>query len=214
MRKGKILSLAGFLGAIGTATALIGTAASGTGAYFSDSQAGVVTGTLGTIQVTGSGGTGSNLLDFNWTNMLPGEFSSAQVGYTNSGTSAEDVWIVFPDKYALHALNTLGTYGELKVGGYDYTNLNDLCTGCTPVPNAIKVASNLAPSAAGSISVSFAYAGKLGNEHQGEPFNCYREGNAADLTSKDTPPCDAPDASNGLPYEVVATQVGQSPNVS
>lgn len=214
MRKGKILSLAGFLGAIGTATALIGTAASGTGAYFSDSQSGVVTGTLGTIQVTGGGGTGANNLNFNWTNMLPGEFSSSQVGYKNTGTSAEDVWIVFPDQYALHALNTLGTYGEFKVGNQDYTNLNDLCTGCTPVPNAIKVAGNLAAGASGAVSVSFAYAGKLNNDSQGEPFNCYRENNASDLTSKDTPPCNAPDSTNGLPYEVVATQVGQAPTVS
>jgi len=130
VRKGKILSLVGFLGAVGTATALIGTAASGTGAYFSDNHPGSVTGTFGhvTVDVTGGGDSvaGQSPLAFDWKNMLPGDWKSATLTVKNTGTASEDVWLLFDDSNGeWSALNTLGTFGEFKVNGVDYNNLNN-----------------------------------------------------------------------------------------
>jgi hypothetical protein len=214
MKIGKTGKLVGFVVSIAGAAALVGAAATGTGAYFSDSDPGTISGTMGTIQVNGYGGSGATGLDFNWSNILPGEWQTATVKYTNTGNNAEDVWLAFPNDHALHALNTLGKYGEMWIGGNHYTNLNDnvaSCSGpaCTPVPAQVKVQNNLLPGHTGQVTVKFRYATALDNSKQGLPFNCYNSSTVGSGT--DTPDCPGT-YGNGLPYQVVATQVGISPN--
>lgn len=186
-----------------------------TGAYFSETkEGGLIKGNLGSIHIQTSGGTGQNGLTFNFENLLPGEAQSATVEYQNTGANKEDVWVVFNNAEALHALNNLGTYGEVTLsnpGGWVFhsTNLNDnkppatgTCgpfseSGCWPLQKQYKVGSGINPGAGSYFKFTFAYASKLKNPAQeGEAFNEY--------------PLEAP-TSSGLPYQVVATQVGQEP---
>jgi len=181
---------------IATVALLGGTAmiASGaTGAYFSETHTGTVTGSTGSIHVdTGaSGGTGGDSLDFDLSNLLPGEPQSMTVRYTNSGLNPEDVWIVF-DPTALGFLNNAGTNATVSItstGGFSFTS-SDMST--TPVPASIKVRSNLAPGSHGRTDGSFGIAASVSDPA------------AEGLSSFGGIPL-------ALPYEVVATQVGVAP---
>jgi hypothetical protein len=234
------------VGAVGTALAVTGglaVIASGTtGAFFSETQPGTVTGTIGAVHVLTSNTT------FAWTNMMPGEQKSATVNFTNTGTGPQDFYLVFPNGPALHALNNLGSFGEVHVVGgvvggqagtmldlFDSTNLQDGRTkenqnscgdvfspridttphGCWPLPDKLKIAGTVDVGARVSVSFTFNYAGKLGDAHipQGWPsssgggiFNTYPltngEAFGADLAG--TPAA-------GLPFQIVAVQVGQTP---
>ena len=115
MIKSKAGRFGAFIATLGMSAGLIGTAVHATGAYFSDSKSGAVAGTIGSIKVSTSGGTGTDGLNFNFANMLPGTPQTATFSYQNTGANAEDVWLVFNDAAALHAINVLGTYGEAHV---------------------------------------------------------------------------------------------------
>lgn len=217
------------LALVATVAMLGGTAwiaAGTTGAYFSDTHNGSITGTIGSIKVTPYGGAGADGMNLSFTNMLPGVSQTAKVSYKNTGANAEDVWIVFDNATALSALNNMGTYGEahLSANGtslFDSANLNDrvgTCgtlspSGCWPLAKQYLVAANVAPGAAGSISFSFNLAAKTVSA--GPVFNPYpvsTQGwlvthNSADQNFVD--PNVAP--GNGLPYEIVATQHGVTP---
>ena len=195
---------------------LVVAATGATGAYFTDTHHGTISGNIGSIKVTPSGGTGADNTDFSFVNMLPGEPQTATVRFQNTGANSEDVWLVFDNATALSALNNLGTYGEVHVSNgsalFDSANLNDNSTscgpfspsGCWPVPRQIKVASNLGPTASGAVAFTFNYAGKLKNPAaEGAPFNVYPV--PGQFTS------DPGVSGSGLPYEIVATQVGQTP---
>ena len=127
-RKTKVV---GFLGTVALTGGLVASAVAGTGAYFSDTKANNhITGTMGSIQIQGHDGSGANNLDSVFTNMLPGQSQSTTLRYSNTGANDEDVWIVFNNPTKLHALNQLGTYGEVHVasnGGEKFAsqNLND-----------------------------------------------------------------------------------------
>jgi hypothetical protein len=202
--------LVGFIGAVGVSAALVGFAATGTGAYFSDSRSGAVTGSTGSIKVVTGGGGGTDGLNFRFNDMLPGEPQTATATYLNSGHNRQDVYLVFPNTDALHALNNLGRYGQAHVASngteiFASTNLNDdgtSCppagTDCNPLPGQIKLADNVASGDGGSVSFTFAYGPKLKGNTVG-PFNCYPLG---DLS------CPV----NGLPFQIVATQHGIAPN--
>ena len=225
-------------GAVGTAFALAGglaVIASGTtGAYFSDTKAGVIKGTTGSIQVStlDSQGAGANKLEFTFADLMPGEAQTATVSFKNTGKKAQDVYLTFPNVPALHALNNLGSYGEVKVTGSDMTtfhstNLNDGRTrpdgtnscgafttaGCWPLPPLLKVASNLAVGGTGSVTFSFNYPSKLsgtGARADGSTgiFNSYplaTQAYGADAVG---------DKGDGLPVAVVATQVGKTPSLT
>ena len=129
---------------------------------------------------------------------------------------------MFNNPTALSALNNLGTYGEVHItanGGsevFGSANLNDryacgapsnpgVATVCA-VPKAIKVASSVNPNETGSWAFTFNYAAKLSGQTPagGGVWNSYpvtgqTTTNAADGTGA------------GLPYQIVATQVGQTP---
>lgn len=189
-----VLVAAGLVGSVG-----------GSLAYFTDSQAGSLTGSIGSIK----GQTNTNTLAY--TNLLPGEVQTVDAKVTNTGLNNQDVWVVFDNADALHALNNLGTYGEFHIAAngsakFDSANLNDRSStcgpfspdGCWPVPQKVKLASNVPPTGTVTYSLGFGYAGKLQGQSAegGGAWNSY--------------PLGAPTAS-GLPYKIVETQVGQQP---
>jgi hypothetical protein len=51
MRKSRAVRVAGFVGALGASAALVGFAATGTGAYFSDSHTGAINASTGSVKV-------------------------------------------------------------------------------------------------------------------------------------------------------------------
>jgi hypothetical protein len=196
---------------VGAGTLALGLAAVGastTGAYLSDSVDGSLSGTIGTIKITST----NSALAFD--RLLPGTPQTVTATYQNTGNSPQDVWVVFNNPDALHALNDLGTYGEFHVSSFGVekfasANLNDglstgcvtSVTGCWPLPRAIKLVDNLAPSASGNASFTFGYAGKL--TKMGTSFNQYPVPSIANPTATPT--------ANGLPYQLVAVQHGQTP---
>jgi hypothetical protein len=200
--KGKIAAIA--------AIALMGIGAGQTGAYFSDSHDGSVTGSIGSIKIDPTSGT-----NFSFDKLLPGEPQTVTMTYTNTGKNTEDVWLAFPNATALSALNNLGTYGELHVASngteiFGSNNLNDhtnTCpSGCNPLPAKLKLASNVAPGASGVAKLTFGYASKLRTQDSSGTavFNTYP---APGQYTQDS----ADGSGSGLPIRLVATQVGQQP---
>jgi hypothetical protein len=207
--KKNIVKVAGFIGTLGAGAALVATAATGTGAYFTDTQAGSISGTMGTIQIqAGDGGPAATTINF--TKMLPGEAQAKTVQFKNTGQNPQDVWIVFDQSHLgdhdhntdTGAVNDRGTYAEIHIKSgstavFDSANLNDDSNSCppgvgnpacNPLPPMIKLRSNLAPGASGNFTFSYMPAAKYKN-NQG-----------------------APEVS--LPYQLVATQHGISPDNS
>jgi hypothetical protein len=92
MRKSRAVRVAGFVGALGASAALVGFAATGTGAYFSDSHTGSINASTGSVKVNIAPGDGN----LNFTNLLPGAYQDQQISYQSTGTGNEDVWLVFP----------------------------------------------------------------------------------------------------------------------
>ncbi|SFH26856.1 hypothetical protein SAMN05216274_102199 [Cryobacterium levicorallinum] len=206
------------IGAGGVAVALtMALAALGpTGAYFSDTEQGSIDGTKGSIKIAGV-----DSLDLHFTNMLPGEMQTVSERYVNNGLSPQDVWVVFNNAEALHALNDEGTFMEFHLSAngtalFDSANLNDNgdgvpgCAGfdpagCWPLERAYKLQENLAPGSIGKVSFSAMIAAKAVGQSEvgGGDWLPYpvKQQNGAPVT-----PTDA-----GLPYQIVATQVGQEP---
>lgn len=198
----------GITGASALAIGLAVVGASTTGAYLSDTVPGTLTGTIGTIQITSA----NSALAYD--RLLPGTPQTVTADYQNTGNSPQDVWVVFNDADALHALNDLGRYGEFHVSAngvpkFDSANLNDglstgcvtSVTGCWPVPKAIKLVDNLAPGASGNVSFTFGYASMMVTPEAG--FNRYPVPSLANPGA--TP------VHSGLPYQLVAVQHGQTP---
>lgn len=211
----------GILGlCVAALTACVIIASGITGAFFSDSHSGKISGTIGSIRVTPSGGTGPEGLNFSFDNLLPGETQTAHMEYKNTGTGNEDVWIVFNNETALSALNNLGTYGVVHLVSngsevFGSANLNDNETscgpfsssGCWPLKKQYRLASNVAPGGTGSASFTFGYTGKLKTqppEGVTAVFNQYPVPGQFKVNSADG-------SGDGLPYQIVATQVGQTP---
>jgi hypothetical protein len=222
MRKSKIARIAGFTVALGATASLVGFAATGTGAFFSDSSPGTITGSVGSILVSVSGGNGSSSTNFNFDRLLPGTPQTETITYTNTGNSPEDVFLTFPNATALSALNNLGTFGQVQVnnaGGtdiFDSQNLNDNSVSCpvgsstpthpitcAPLPKQLKVDGNLAPGSSDTATFTFGYPSKLSG-HGGGVWNSWPV--AGQFT---TVPADG--TGDGLPIAIVATQIGQTP---
>jgi hypothetical protein len=235
MLKFKIIGLALALVLI---AGLVAVASGATGAYFSNTEAGEITGTIGSIDVTTSGGTGADGLTFAWDNMLPGFDYTATATYQNTGSSVQDVWLVFPNRTALSALCALGAFGEVTItstnGAYFYSNnLNDHPVdqgGTVPprgtvkmVPQKILLAQNVGPTGNGTMTFTFAYASKKTTSEPGGVFNLYPRPDEGGPyggypTNDGSMPgfaqyyIDAADGSgNGLPFQIVATQHGIEP---
>lgn len=200
MFKTTTAKLVGFAGTLAVSGALVAAAAGSTGAYFSDSRSGTLHGTAGSIKVTTAGGSGADGLDFSFDNLLPGQLQTRKATYLNTGNNEQDVWLVFPDATALHALNTQGRTGQVHVLSngteiFGSGNLNDdasSCppagTDCNPLPSMVKLADNVQPGSGGDMR--FGYG--IGTKVHG--------------------PASEEQTWLQLPYQIVATQDGILPN--
>jgi hypothetical protein len=216
-RKKAIIGAGGVAVALTMALAALGP----TGAYFSDTEQGSIEGTKGSIKIAGV-----DNLDLHFTNMLPGELQTVSERYTNNGLSPQDVWVVFNNAEALHALNDEGTFMEFHLAAngtalFDSANLNDNgdgvpgCAGdpefspdgCWPLERAYKLQENLAPGSIGQVSFSAMIAAKAVGQSEvgGGEWLPYP------VKQQNGPAVEATDA--GLPYQIVATQVGQKPSL-
>jgi len=206
--KSRVARIGAFVGSVGVTAALVGFAASGTGAYFSDAKPdNQIKGTMGSVAIEGHDGGGANNLDITFTKMLPGEAQAKSLRFQNTGQNAEDVWVVFDqdklgDGNATTGLNSTGQYSEvlIKSSGtkvFYSKNLNDRAstcppgTGtptCRPLPHMVKLQDSLAPGANGTMEFTFTPSARY-------------KGNAG------LPVLD-------LPYTLVATQHGIRPDDS
>lgn len=120
MFKTRLPRFAALLGVIALLTSLIGIAVAGTGAYFTDSKPGAVTGNLGTVSVAISG------QNINFANLLPGVDQTQTVAVQNTGTGPEDIYLAFDNSnQAWSAVNDLGAYGIFTINGHVFDNLNN-----------------------------------------------------------------------------------------
>lgn len=192
-------------------------AAGRTGTYLEDVKKGGVTGTIGKVEISTTGGAAIDDPTFVWSNMLPGEDKSLTVKYKNTGTVPEDVFLTFPNLTALSALNTLGTYGEVHVYAngtevYANANLNDKPNnGTSGLPTQVKLQAGLAVNHSGTFTFKFRYADKLGgvqgaatHSTGGGVFNPYPLPDQVTTRTGDG-------NGNGLPYAVAGVQEGHLP---
>jgi hypothetical protein len=170
MRLTKLTRVGVFVVCLGVSGGLVAAASGATGAYFSDSDAGRFSGTLGSIKIDGTGGTGVDGLDFSFDRILPGETRTATATFTNTGLSPQDVWITFPNTPTFQGLNQLGTYGKVEIKAnndvaFFSANLNNNFPCGTPgippaptlcaLPSKVKLFGNVAPGGTGTFSFSF-----------------------------------------------------------
>ncbi len=138
-------------------------ASGATGAYFSDTNTGTVTGTFGSIELTTSGGIGTDGLDFDITNLLPGVTQSVTIGFENSGDSAQDVYLALGTAGAA-ALNefvspsspTPLVWGSVKITRGDGTvlwNSANPAWGPFPASGNRLIRDNVASGASGTFTI-------------------------------------------------------------
>ncbi|HEY7024272.1 MAG TPA: hypothetical protein VH371_04845 [Candidatus Limnocylindrales bacterium] len=215
-----------FGGLVLTLTTVIALAVATTGAYFTDSHGGQISGTNGTVTINANGGAGAGQLDFDFSGILPGQAKTATINIGNPTANSEDVWLVFSNDNGMwSAVNNLGQYGKFIVGGYTYDNLSNKYVPGTPgvagtptggymsgscstvprvdanyLPHAIKVAT-LGSGASHSFNVTFQYIECM-TDHQGEDiFNAAENDIGGTATITPGP----------LNFSVVAFQAGVDP---
>lgn len=119
MSKKNIVKVAGFVGTLGAGAALVATAASGTGAWFTDSANGSLAASTGHLTL--------NTTDANLTfdNLVPGDYKTRDIAYNVDTTGPSDVWLVFDEtspavgqftgaKGGPYADGGLGRYGHFE----------------------------------------------------------------------------------------------------
>lgn len=111
MFKNKTARVTAFIGALGASAALIGTAATTTGAYFTDSKSGNLSGTSGHIAVDRVGS-----FDLNFDGLMPGTYKDREVTYKTSSTGPEDIWLKFDPTTAGYKAFTGGGSGPNDSG--------------------------------------------------------------------------------------------------
>jgi hypothetical protein len=131
MRKSKAVRVVGFVGALGASAALVGFAATGTGAYFTDSKPGSINASTGSVKLTVTPADGK----LYFTDLLPGDYKDQTIDYVAGGTGSEDIWMVLPSDGSAEALvgqkddgsgGGLGRYGHFAVTapGGSFTSYN------------------------------------------------------------------------------------------
>lgn len=90
MGKAKAIRLTGFVGALCVSAVLVGASVTGTGAWFTDSKAGSITGSSGHLTLNA---TSTNL---SYANLMPGTNVDKAVDYsTDVSSGGVDLWLVF-----------------------------------------------------------------------------------------------------------------------
>lgn len=127
MSKRKFVRLGAVMTTLAAAGALIAGVVGSSGAYFTATQPGSITGNLGTVAVDVSG------TAINYANLMPGETQTQKVWVRNTGTGNEDIYLAFDNtNHAWSAVNDLGQYGKFTINGNVYDNLNNRYADGTP----------------------------------------------------------------------------------
>jgi hypothetical protein len=230
VKKSTAIRLTAFLGALGASGALVATAVSGTGAYFTDSHNGEIDAGTGHVRVAMSPSDGKLHFD----NLLPGEYKDQTVRYTAQGTGAEDIWLVFPttssdgsnpseaftgrpDDNAGGGLGRFGHFAVTSTDGAHFTSYNlsanrldDNSAPCATDPNGEGGSNQQAADRSDLIPYCPAPGAILlaSNKTNGQT-------GSATLTFGFTPllrgPQDAP-SNKVVSYQIVATQHGVRPD--
>ena len=122
MSKKTAIKVGGFAAALCASAALVATAATGTGAYFTDSHDGNLASSSGHLKLN----VNASDLQLSFANIMPGEDKSKTIGFTTDlSNGTEDVWLVFPSGQAYAEFSGykgedgtaggLGRYGHFKV---------------------------------------------------------------------------------------------------
>ncbi|MGH8888589.1 MAG: hypothetical protein ACRDV3_02370, partial [Acidothermaceae bacterium] len=88
----KTWRIGGFVTALAASGALIASATGATGAYFTDSTPGTISGSTGHLKLAVAGAT-----SMSFSGLVPGQYQTDNVTYTtnSSATANEDIWLVF-----------------------------------------------------------------------------------------------------------------------
>lgn len=145
MSKKNVFKVAGFIGTLGAGAALVATAATGTGAWFTDSKPGSLTAQAGQLKLDAN----NTSLDFR--GLMPGEDRYQDINYNVSASNGNvDVWLKFDTTTQAYSRFTggkgqngyadggLGRYGHFKVSSgsstffdsYNLANSPDGKSGC------------------------------------------------------------------------------------
>jgi hypothetical protein len=142
-----MFKVGGFIGTLAAGAALVGTAVSGTGAYFTDSDNGNLAAGTGHLTLN----TTDTNLSFN--DLVPGVDKTRSIDFNVDASGVSDVWLVFDKDTAGYAAWTgakgdpnapgggLGRYGHFRVDNGSYTlfqswNLQNVPAGSSEVPCA------------------------------------------------------------------------------
>jgi hypothetical protein len=121
--KKTFLKVTGFVGTLGAGAALVATAATGTGAWFTDSEAGSISANSGHLAINLTGGE----RNMNFADMMPGDYQTKSITYQVTQSSGKsDVWLTFDKnsaavgaftgaKQAPYPDGGLGRYGHFRV---------------------------------------------------------------------------------------------------
>lgn len=221
-----MVKVVGFIGSLAAGAALVGTAVTGTGAYFTDSDPGNLKADAGNLTLN----TANTTLSF--TAMNPGEDQFRDIPYNVNATGKSDVWLTFDNTKAAYAAFTgpkgglvdeggMGRFGHFAVandgvGLFESWNLQILPVGSTdPVcyvdsdghGSGIKPADRAATPPLCGVPTAIKIASNLSSTQGGTMRVTFG------LTGR---------ASNGyknllladVPFQVVATQAGHRPDAS
>jgi hypothetical protein len=217
MGKAKALRITGFFGALCASAALVGFAATGTGAYFTDSHDGAINAGTGHIRVDVSPAN----LQLSFDNLLPGEYQTQRVDYAaHPSGGTEDIWLVFPNDSTADAFIHTPQAGATPLGRYGHFESSNL----TLSPSGYNSADSCAIDANGE--GGSAQTATDPSDH-GVPYCAPRraillqsgmhegEGGFANVefgfTKILTAPQNAP-TTQVVKYKIVATQHGINPN--
>jgi hypothetical protein len=111
--KNSMLKAGGFITTLAAGAALVGAAVTGTGAYFTDSQDGVISASTGHLRLNT---TDTNL---SFDDLVPGEDKTRHIEYNVDASGKSDVWLVF-DKTNLGYAQWTGAKGDslFPAGGF------------------------------------------------------------------------------------------------
>jgi hypothetical protein len=123
-----MFKVGGFIATLATGALMVGSAVTGTGAYFSDSKTGTIAASSGHLTLS----TSNTALKFD--NLMPGEDKTDSVDFGVNSTGKSDVWLVFtkdtgyaawtgPLGEAPYPAGGMGRYGHVQIGTSEAPNL-------------------------------------------------------------------------------------------
>ncbi len=226
MSKKQFLKVTGFLGTLAAGTALVATAATGTGAWFTDSESGTITAQAGHLNLSTSDTT------FDFRDIMPGQDKTKTIGYDVDVSGGKvDVWLTFDPTSEAYARFTgfggqngyadggIGRYGHFEVASgsstffnsYNLKNAPDGTSGCAD--NAKGWGSSAQATSETDTSMGYCgvpkqilVASNLGNGAHGTVDLVFG------LTGKQTQQGQL--QVDHLPFKLVATQAGHAPDAA